>query len=157
MARFPGHPPVLIRKVPATAARTAADSVFVGNVFCTHTGDEENKDRRQVLQDGCCAGVRIIDRHEEGILCQTDTENSEKRSVSANPFWMSGWRNGRRRASCVDFRKKEIQRNQNDPGADLSDAENDGGWESQIVQEILTGTSGKSPAQCGEKDGKGAM
>ena len=40
------------------------------------------------------------------------------------------------------FPEKEIQRNQNDPGADLSDAENDGGWESQIVQEILTGTSG---------------
>ena len=54
------------------------------------------------------------------------------------------------------FPEKEIQRNQNDPGADLSGAENDGGWESQIVQEILTGTSGKSPAQCGEKDGKGA-
>jgi hypothetical protein len=48
MARFPGRPPVLIRKVPATAARTAADSVFVGSVFV----------RTQVTRK-----IRIVDKY----------------------------------------------------------------------------------------------
>ena len=54
------------------------------------------------------------------------------------------------------FPEKEIQRNQNDPGADLSDAENDGGWESQIVQEIRDRNIRKIPSTMWREGWKGA-
>ena len=117
-------------------------------------GDDQNDDRGQILQHRRGSGVGIIDRHKKGKLCQADTENREKDQCHRI---FPGLPDGRmRRCFGIFFTKNQVQQNQDNPGADLPDTEDNRCRECQIVQQILPGTSGKSPTESCYDNGNGA-
>ena len=137
------------------ARRIAAVSVFSRQPSaCGMQVTIQYDDRGQVLQHRRSPGVGIIDRHKKGKLCQADAENREKDQCHRI---FPGLPDGRMRMCFgIFFTKNQVQQNQDNPGADLPDTEDNRCREGQIVQQILPGTSGKSPAESCYDNGNGA-
>ena len=119
-----------------------------------NTGDDQYDDGGQVLQHRRGSGVGIINGHKKGKLCQTDAENRKK--DQRHGIFSGLPDRGMRRGVVVFSAKNQIQKNQNHAGADLPDTENNRRREGEIVQQILSRTAGKSPAEGGDDNGNGS-